>query len=326
MNIRSSDARTPFRLTLTSAILVALYGVSPFAFAQSAPATPGATDAAPQTSTPGSTNDTQNLGTVVVQGYAASVEKAIELKKDTVGQVDAVVAEDIGKFPDQNLAESLQRIPGVDIVREGGEGRQISVRGLSSDFVRIRLDGMEALATTGSNDNSGGNNRGRSFDFNVFASELFSKIVVHKTDQADIGEGSLGATVDLYTPHPFDYNKLVFASDLEGGYNEYSKGGNYKVSYLVGDVFADGRMGVMASFAYSHRDIIEQGSGTVRWDNGPSSGGFDKSSPFADANLATTFIPRRRSSPTASLRRSASFRASWTGDRPPPSSSSSAWL
>ena len=113
MNIRSSDARTPFRLTLTSAILVALYGVSPFAFAQSAPATPGATDAAPQTSTPGSTNDTQNLGTVVVQGYAASVEKAIELKKDTVGQVDAVVAEDIGKFPDQNLAESLQRIPGV---------------------------------------------------------------------------------------------------------------------------------------------------------------------------------------------------------------------
>ena len=292
MNIRSSDARTPFRLTLTSAILVALYGASPFAFAQSAPATPGATDAAPQTSTPGSTNDTQNLGTVVVQGYAASVEKAIELKKDTVGQVDAVVAEDIGKFPDQNLAESLQRIPGVDIVREGGEGRQISVRGLSSDFVRIRLDGMEALATTGSNDNSGGNNRGRSFDFNVFASELFSKIVVHKTDQADIGEGSLGATVDLYTPHPFDYNRLVFASDLEGGYNEYSKGGNYKVSYLVGDVFADGRMGVMASFAYSHRDIIEQGSGTVRWDNGPSSGGFDKSSPFADANLATTFIPR----------------------------------
>ena len=292
MNTRSSDARKPFRLTLTSAILIALYGASPLVVAQSAPATPDTADTAPQTSSPSSSNDTQNLGTVVVQGYAASVQKAIDLKKETVGQVDAVVAEDIGKFPDQNLAESLQRIPGVDIVREGGEGRQISVRGLSSDFVRIRLNGMEALATTGSNDNSGGNNRGRSFDFNVFASELFNKIVVHKTDQADIGEGSLGATVDLYTPHPFDYNKFVFASDVEGGYNEYAKGGNYKVSYLVGDTFADGRMGVMASFAYSHRDIIEQGSGTVRWDNGPSSGGFDKTSPFADANLATTFIPR----------------------------------
>jgi outer membrane receptor protein involved in Fe transport len=130
----------------------------------------------------------QNLEGITVTGYAASVQKAIEIKRDAVGQVDAVFAEDIGKFPDQNLAESLQRIPGVSIVREGGEGRQISVRGLSPDFVRVRIDGMEALATTGSNDNSGGNNRGRSFDFNVFASELFNQIVVHKTDQADIGE------------------------------------------------------------------------------------------------------------------------------------------
>ena len=285
--------RTPFRLALSSAILVALYGATPLALAQAAPATtPDSADAAAQAPASSGTKDTQSMDAITVTGYAASVEKAIEIKKDTVGQVDVIMAEDVGKFPDQNLAESLQRIPGVEIVREGGEGRQISVRGLSSDFVRIRLNGMEALATTGSNDNSGGNNRGRSFDFNVFASELFNKIVVHKTDQADIGEGSLGATVDLSTPHPFDFNRTVFASNVQGGYGEYAKKDNYKASFLFGTLFDDGRMGVMVSAAYSHRNIVEEGSGTVRWDNGPSSGGFDKTSPFADALLATTFIPR----------------------------------
>jgi hypothetical protein len=159
---------------LTSAILVALCSLSPLAGAQTAPdgaapdqTTTGTTTAASTTGKPD--EKTQEMGEISVTGYAQSVEKAIEIKRDTVGQVDAIMAEDIGKFPDQNLAESLQRIPGVEIVREGGEGRQISVRGLSPEFVRIRLNGMEALSTTGENDNSGGNNRGRSFDFNVFA-------------------------------------------------------------------------------------------------------------------------------------------------------------
>ena len=286
----SRNADRPFRRVLSGAILIALYGLAPAALAQSGPAAPDAESAS--AAAPADAENPQNLEGISVTGYAASVQKAIEIKRETTGQVDVVLAEDIGKFPDQNLAESLQRIPGVSIVREGGEGRQISVRGLSPDFVRVRIDGMEALATTGSNDNSGGNNRGRSFDFNVFASELFNQIVVHKTDQADIGEGSLGATVDFYVPRPFDFNRFVFAANVEGGYNEYADKGNYKVSYLFGTPFAGGSMGIVASFAYSHRNIVEEGSGTVRWDNGPSSGGFDKTSPFADANLASTFIPR----------------------------------
>ena len=298
MNICPTRTRVARRQQLTRAILVALCSLSPLAGAQTAPdgaapdqTTTGTSTAATTTSKPDE-KDTQSMGEISVTGYAQSVEKAIEIKRDATGQVDAIMAEDIGKFPDQNLAESLQRIPGVEIVREGGEGRQISVRGLSPEFVRVRLDGMEALTTTGANDNSGGNNRGRSFDFNVFASELFNKIEVRKTDQADIGEGSLGATVDFTTPRPFDFNRFVAAADVTGGYNEYADKGNYKASYLIGTIFDEGRMGIMASFAYNHRNILEQGSGTVRWDNGPSSGGFDKTSPFADANLATTFIPR----------------------------------
>lgn len=291
MTIRSRNASAPLRLALTSAILFALQGFAATASAQAPAQTPDGADGAGQTTAPNAENPT-SMEEISVTGYAASVEKAIEVKRDTTAQVDVIMAEDIGKFPDQNLAESLQRIPGVEIVREGGEGRQISVRGLSPEFVRIRVDGMEALSTTGANDNSGGNNRGRSFDFNVFASELFNQIVVHKTDQADIGEGSLGATVDLNIPHPFDFNRTVVAANVQGGYGEYAKKGNYKGSFLFGTLFFDGRMGVMGSAAYSHRNILEEGSGTVRWDNGPSSGGFDKTSPFADALKATTFIPR----------------------------------
>src|SRR5690606_36296550 len=78
------------------------------------------------------------LDTVTVTGYRASVEKALDIKRGEAGMVDAIVAEDIGKFPDSNLAASLQRIPGVVITRDGGEGRQITVRGLGPDFTRVR--------------------------------------------------------------------------------------------------------------------------------------------------------------------------------------------
>jgi iron complex outermembrane receptor protein len=117
-------------------------------------------------------------------------------------EADTILAEDIGKFPDQNLAESLQRIPGVAITREEGEGREITVRGLGPQFTRVRINGMETLTTTGGPDNEGGVNRTRSFDFNIFSSDLFNSLTVRKTAEADVDEGSLGATVDLQTAHP----------------------------------------------------------------------------------------------------------------------------
>jgi len=136
---------------------------------------------------------------IVVTGFRASLEAALNLKRDSVAAVDAIVAEDIAKFPDQNLAESLQRIPGISISRDGGEGRSITVRGLSSQFTRVRVNGMETIAT--STDGASAN-RDRAFDFNVFASELFSSLVVRKTAEASLDEGSLGAVVDLNTGNP----------------------------------------------------------------------------------------------------------------------------
>ena len=85
------------------------------------------------------------------------------------------------------------------------------MRGLNSTFTRVRINGMEAMSTVGAEDSQGGTNRGRAFDFNVFASDLFSGITVHKSASADLEEGSLGATVDLHTAHPFDYDRFTLA-------------------------------------------------------------------------------------------------------------------
>jgi len=97
---------------------------------------------------------------IVVTGFRGSLQTAISSKKKEDSIVDVIKSEDIAQFPDLNLAESLQRIPGVAIDRDGGEGRTITVRGLNSDFTRVRLNGMEAQATTGGKDSSGGANRG----------------------------------------------------------------------------------------------------------------------------------------------------------------------
>jgi len=243
-----------------------------------------AQDAAPAAAT--------DLDTVTVTGYRASVEKALDIKRSESGVVDAIVAEDIGKFPDLNLAESLQRVPGVVITREAGEGRNISVRGLGPDFTRVRINGMEALTTVGAGDQSGGTNRGRGFDFNVFASDLFSQLIVRKTASADVEEGSLGATVDLRTARPFDYDGYTFAASGQASYNAMAEKADPRVAALISNTWADGTFGGLLSVAYSERQALEEGSNTGRWANGPSNGNFSATSPFAAARSANVYHPR----------------------------------
>lgn len=211
---------------------------------------------------------------IVVTGFRASLDAALNVKRETTSIVDVIKAEDIAAFPDTNLAESLQRIPGVTIDRDAGEGRQISVRGLGPEFTRVRLNGMEALATTGGTDSSGGANRSRGFDFNVFASELFSSITVRKSASAEVEEGSLGATVDLQTGRPFDYDDFAFSVSGQGVWNDLSKDITPRAAMLISKTFMDGKLGVLASAAYSKRKLYEEGFSSVRYDNGASSGGF----------------------------------------------------
>lgn len=213
-----------------------------------------------------SRDDASSLQEIVVTGYRSSLEQAINIKKDLDSEADAILAEDIGKFPDQNLAESLQRIPGVAITREEGEGREITVRGLGPQFTRVRINGMETLTTTGGPDNEGGVNRTRSFDFNIFSSDLFNSLTVRKTAEADVDEGSLGATVDLQTAHPFDYNKFVLITQAKGNYNTLSGNVGPQISGLVSNTFDDDHFGALASVSWQRRDYLDTGASTVRWD------------------------------------------------------------
>lgn len=211
---------------------------------------------------------------ITVTGFRASLESSLRAKREDVGIVDVITAEDIGKFPDTNLAEALQRVPGVVIDRDAGEGRSITVRGLGSDFTRVRINGIEALATTGGTDSSGGSNRSRGFDFNVFAAELFNRITVRKSSSADVDEGSLGATVDLRAARPFDYKGFTVAGSIRGRYNDLNQKTDPRAAFLISDTFADGMFGALVSVAYSKRRLNEEGFSTVRWDNGVSSQGF----------------------------------------------------
>lgn len=238
------------------------------------------------------TGDATNLDTISVTGYRASLEKALDIKRGEKGIVDAIVAQDIGKFPDLNLAESLQRIPGVVITRDAGEGRNITVRGLGPQFTRVRLNGLEAMSSVGSSDGQGGANRSRNFDFNVFASDLFSQLIARKTASADVEEGSLGATVDLRTARPFDFDGFTATANLQGSFNDAAETTSPRFAGLISNSWADGRFGALFSVAYSERDTVEEGSGTVRWAGGNTNGGFNAASPFTPALAANVYAPR----------------------------------
>ena len=199
-------------------------------------------------STPGAQPESQGI---VITGFRASIRSALNEKRRSNVQIDAINAEDIADFPDANLAESLQRLPGVSIDRDNGEGRTITVRGLSGEFNRTRINGLEALATAGANIAGDSPNRTRSFDYNTFASELFNSLKVQKTASAETDEGSLGATIDLQTARPFDYKKSTFALSTEGNYQKNSKKWSPRISGLVSTKFLDGKMGLLVSAAYS---------------------------------------------------------------------------
>ncbi|MBT0671685.1 TonB-dependent receptor [Novosphingobium profundi] len=204
---------------------------------------------------------------IIVTGYRQSLDAAINVKRESIGAVDAIVAEDIAKFPDQNLAESLQRIPGISIQRDAGEGRAITVRGLGAQFTRVRVNGMETIAT--STDGASAN-RDRAFDFNVFASELFSSIVVHKTAEAALDEGSLGAVVDLNTGAPLQGKSgFTAVASAQGRYNDLSKDVDPRLAGLVAWVNEDHTFGVSASVAWSDYTTLELGNNSVRWAQAP---------------------------------------------------------
>ena len=199
---------------------------------------------------------------VVVTGFRKSLGAAREAKRSSAIVTDVIVAEDMAKFPDLNLAESLQRLPGVAINREGGEGRRVSLRGLGPDFTRVQLNGMEVLGNVDSPmDSRGQTSRDRAFDFNIFASDLFSKVDVRKSFSAEQDEGGMAGTVGLYTAKPFDYSGTKAALSMQGGTNSATKDFQPRGAAMISKNWDD-KFGALFSVAYSKRKTQEQGYNT----------------------------------------------------------------
>jgi iron complex outermembrane recepter protein len=200
---------------------------------------------------------------IIVRGFRKSLRQARDLKRLGDISADTIIAEDMAKFPDLNLAESLQRLPGVAINREGGEGRRISLRGLGPDFTRVQLNGMEVLGNVDSPmDSRGQTSRDRAFDFNIFASELFAKVEVRKSFSAEQDEGGLAGTVALFTGKPFAYQPGQRAAlSIQGGTNSATEDFQPRVAGLYSYNW-DNKFGILVSVAYSQRQTEEQGYNT----------------------------------------------------------------
>ncbi|MDE2221055.1 MAG: TonB-dependent receptor, partial [Gammaproteobacteria bacterium] len=199
------------------------------------------------------------LEEVIVTGIRASLTSSENLKRNGVGIVDGIVAEDIGKFPDTNLAESMQRITGVSIDRVNGEGSKVSVRGIGADWNLVTLNGRQM---PGANINDTSASDSRSFDFANLASEAIAAIEVHKTSAADRPTGGLGATIDIKTTRPLDIPGRKAAFGIKAVTDKSNdnlpqkfKGSRFtpEMSGIYSETFADNTLGVAISASYQDR-------------------------------------------------------------------------
>jgi len=230
--------------------------------AQSQPATPGP---APGPAEPPSGSDTQEMSEVRVLGYRHSIQESTEAKRAAVNTIDSVYAEDIGKFPDLNIAESLNRIPGVQLNRDvNGEGLNVSIRGLGNSFTLTTMNGAPiTTASIGLNNQ----NQNREVDLNLFPTEFFTKLTVEKTPKATTLEGGIAGTVDMRSARPFDYTGAHLTYAFQEGYNniseEYSPLGS-----VIGSWTKDaGTFGVLGGISLSRGKIGVHGWESVGWTN-----------------------------------------------------------
>jgi TonB-dependent receptor len=185
---------------------------------------------------------------IVVTGLRASLDTSRGIKRASSGIVDAISTKDIGKLPDANLAESLQRITGVSIDRSGGEGAFITVRGFGPEFNTVLVNGRQIATPTDPSQASG-----RAFSFDTLASELVSGVEVYKSSTARFQSGGVGSTVNIKTARPFDYKGRKFSASIDGNYDGNAKKVAPDASFLFADTFADGKLGVLLSGSYQKR-------------------------------------------------------------------------
>jgi len=185
---------------------------------------------------------------VIVTGIRQSIQKSADLKRDNAGVVDAITAEDIGAFPDTNLAEALQRVTGVAIDRTRGEGQYVTVRGFGPAFNLVTLNGRQ-MPTTGGDS--------RSFDFSNLAVEGVSRVEVFKSGKADVPTGGIGSTINIVTTRPLEspgFNATVSASAMHDTSTETGDDFTPEVSLLISNTFLDDTVGISLSAVRQERN------------------------------------------------------------------------
>lgn len=187
-------------------------------------------------------DNSKAIEVISVKGtYSKSLEKAVDLKKLNLGFSDSVVATDIADFPEQNLAEALQRMPGVTIERNKGLGSKVNVRSLPSDFTHVSINNLATASGSG----------GRDVEFDIFASEIIQSVTVKKSPTAADEEGGIAGSVAISTARPFDFSERQLVLSAEGAHNSISEQTDPKFSLLASDTFGD--WGALVSFSKAER-------------------------------------------------------------------------
>jgi len=192
---------------------------------------------------------------ITVSGIFSSLKASMLEKKESTIVSDGISAEDLGKFPDLNVAESLQRITGVSIDRSGGEGQAVTVRGFGPQFNTVLVNGRQ-LAT---------DSAGREFNFDVLAADQITGADVYKSTRADFQEGGIGGTINVSTARPFDYEGFKAVGSVKGMYESLSEEVSPSASFLVSNTFNDGTVGALLAVSHQQRDVQINQIATGGW-------------------------------------------------------------
>jgi iron complex outermembrane recepter protein len=199
----------------------------------------------------------EEIETVLVTGIRASLGKSLEVKRESQAVVDVLTSEDVGKFPDKNVAEALQRVSGVSISREFGEGERVSIRGTAPNLNRTLLNGhaiatadwfvLDQLSAT------------RSFNYLMLPTEVIGSTEVYKGSQADIDEGGIGGTVNIKTRNPLDLPQGMFTASLTGSYTELADTTDPQVGALFSWKNDASTLGLLLAGIYQERNLRRDG-------------------------------------------------------------------
>ncbi|MBB6253872.1 TonB-dependent receptor [Nitrospirillum iridis] len=235
---------------------------------------------------PLATSDTSPLEEIVVTGFAGSVTRALDTKRMANNVLDAISAEDIGKFPSQNVAEAMQHIPGVSISRDRGEGLFVRIRGLGPDFEVTTLNGRSMAVNENVRDSG---QSGRNFRFDTLPSELVSGIEVVKSPLASQDEGAIGGLVNIRTFRPLELGDVTFAGSASGSYAQLADAADPHVSALTSWTNDTKTFGALLSAVYDERTVRQDRVLSTNWTlypNGIDTNGDGKadSGPVIDAS------------------------------------------